>query len=170
MQRKKCHWAVGNSYQSREAQILQCVQPSPMMVCFYINLSLAHATQRFSCSSFFQLVPAGKIGQRAINSTFVVVCDNVAFHHSAAVTAWFTAHPRISVLFLPPYSPFLNPIEEFFSAWRWKVYDHCPHNQLSLLDAMNVGCGNISPEACQVRKNTLKNVLPTVHRQRRHKM
>ena len=25
-------------------------------------------------------------------------------------------------LYLPPYSPFLNPIEELFSAWRWKVY------------------------------------------------
>lgn len=24
-----------------------------------------------------------------------------------------------------------------------------PHNQLSLLDAMNAGCGDISPEACQ---------------------
>ena len=30
--------------------------------------------------------------------------------------------PRFSVQYLPPYSPFLNPIEEIFSAWRWKVY------------------------------------------------
>lgn len=45
-----------------------------------------------------QLVPAREIGQRARN-TFVVVWDKVAFHHSAAVTAWFTAHPRMSVLF-----------------------------------------------------------------------
>jgi hypothetical protein len=48
----------------------------------------------------------------------------------------------MSVVFLPPYSPFLNPIEEFVSAWRWKVYDHHPHDQMSLLDAMNAGCGN----------------------------
>jgi hypothetical protein len=49
-------------------------------------------------------------------------------------------------LFLPPYSPFLNPIEEIFSSWRWKVYDHHPHDQISLLDAMNAGCLNISSE------------------------
>ena len=39
--------------------------------------------------------------------------------------------------FLPPYSPFLNPIEEFFSAWRWKVYDRQPHTQMTLLAAMD---------------------------------
>ncbi|XP_057198986.1 40S ribosomal protein S24 isoform X2 [Triplophysa rosa] len=27
------------------------------------------------------------------------------------------------MVFLPPYSPFLNPIEEYFSAWRWRVYE-----------------------------------------------
>ncbi|KAL3973664.1 NLR family CARD domain-containing protein 3 [Sarotherodon galilaeus] len=53
--------------------------------------------------------------------TFIIVWDNVAFHHSRAVTEWFAAHPRMESLFLPPYSPFLNPIEEFFSSWRWKI-------------------------------------------------
>lgn len=24
--------------------------------------------------------------------------------------------------------------------WRWKVYDHHPHDQMSLLEAMNTGC------------------------------
>ncbi|KAL3969266.1 beta-galactoside alpha-2,3-sialyltransferase (sialyltransferase 4A) [Sarotherodon galilaeus] len=80
---------------------------------------------------------------------FIIVWDNVAFHHSRAVTEWFAAHPRMESLFLPPYSPFLNPIEEFFSSWRWKVYDHHPHDQMSLLDAMNAGCLEISAEDCQ---------------------
>ncbi len=54
--------------------------------------------------------------------TFVIIWDNVAFHHSQAITTWFEVHPRLVSLFLPPYSPFLSPIEEFFSAWRWKVF------------------------------------------------
>ena len=91
-----------------------------------------------------QLVPAEERGARN-SPNVVVVWDNVAFHHSAAVRL-FAAHPRMSVLFLPPFSPFLNPIEEFFSAWRWKVYDHHSHDQMSLLDAMNAGCGDTSPE------------------------
>lgn len=87
-------------------------------------------------------------GEEDLELTFVIVWDNVAFYHSAAVINWFAALPRMSVLFLSPYSPFLNPIEEFFSVWRWKVYNHSLHKQLSLLDAMNAGCGDISPEVC----------------------
>ncbi len=63
----------------------------------------------------------------------VVVCDNVRFHHSDVVRQWFAAHDRMLVEYLPPYSPFLNPIEEFFSSWRWKVYDRHPHTQMALL-------------------------------------
>lgn len=83
------------------------------------------------------------------NRTFVITWDNVAFHHSQAVTAWFRDHPILVRLFLPPYSPFLNPIEEFFSAWRWKVYDHRPHDRMTLLDAMDAGCRDIAAEDCQ---------------------
>ncbi|XP_043091924.1 uncharacterized protein LOC122342172 [Puntigrus tetrazona] len=97
-----------------------------------------------------QLVPAAEREQVGGNMrTFVIVWDNVAFHHSHAITNWFAAHLRMISLFLPPYSPFLNPIEEFFSAWRWKVYDHRPHDQMSLLDAMEAGCRDISAEDCQ---------------------
>ncbi|KAJ8365441.1 hypothetical protein SKAU_G00142720 [Synaphobranchus kaupii] len=78
--------------------------------------------------------------------TFVIAWDNVAFHHSHAI---MQAHPRMLSLFLSPYSPFLNPIEGFTSAWRWKVYDHQPDDQMSLLDAMDAGCRGISAEDCQ---------------------
>ncbi|KAI7794739.1 hypothetical protein IRJ41_025968 [Triplophysa rosa] len=44
---------------------------------------------------------------------------------------------------LPPYLPFLNPIEEFFSAWRWRVYGRQPHARMLLLQAMEEACGDI---------------------------
>ena len=86
---------------------------------------------------------------RADISCFVIILDNMAFHHSWVVNNWFIAHPRKMILFLPAYSPMLNPIEEFFSCWRWKVYDHRPHDQMSLLDAMNAACLAIRAEGCQ---------------------
>ena len=61
--------------------------------------------------------------------------DNVSFHWAALVQNWFTNNPHFSVLYLSPYSPFLNLIEGFFSAWRWKVYDHNPHERVALLIA-----------------------------------
>ena len=49
--------------------------------------------------------------------------------------------------FLLPYSPLLTPIEEFFSGWRWKVYDHQLHTQMTLLAAMDAVCDDITAEA-----------------------
>ncbi|XP_049914950.1 uncharacterized protein LOC126399166 [Epinephelus moara] len=80
---------------------------------------------------------------------FVVVWDNVSFHRAALVRDWFRGHPEVSVLHLPPYSPFLNPIEEFFSAWRWKVYERNPQTRIPLLQAMEDACGDVTAEACQ---------------------
>jgi len=54
---------------------------------------------------------------------YIVVWDNVAFHRSALTQNWFHQQPQFTVEYLPPYSPFLNPIEEFFSAWWKKVYE-----------------------------------------------
>ncbi|KAL6477133.1 hypothetical protein MHYP_G00156320 [Metynnis hypsauchen] len=80
---------------------------------------------------------------------YVVIWDNVSFHHSNTIRQWFANHHRKLMEFLPPYSPFLNPIEEFFSAWRWKVYDHQPHTQMSLLTAMDAACEDITADACR---------------------
>ncbi len=79
----------------------------------------------------------------------VVVWDNVRFHHSDVVRQWFAAHDRMLVEYLPPYSPFLNPIEEYFSSWRWKVYDRHPHTQMALLVAMYAACDDITAESCR---------------------
>ncbi len=96
-----------------------------------------------------RLVPEVERGQLGDLSIYVITWNNVASHHSRAVTAWFDAHPRMMSLFVAPYSPFLNPIEEFFSAWRWKVFDHRPQDQMSLLDAMDAACQDITAEHCQ---------------------
>ncbi|XP_039598918.1 uncharacterized protein LOC120521189 [Polypterus senegalus] len=92
-------------------------------------------------------VERGQVGDHL--PIYVITWDYVAFHHSRAVTAWFNAHPRMMSHFLAPYSPFLNPIEEFFSARKWKVFDHRPHDQMSLLDAMDAACQDITAEHCQ---------------------
>ena len=39
---------------------------------------------------------------------YVVIWDKVSFYRAALVRNWFI---EVIVLYLPPYSPFLNPIE-----------------------------------------------------------
>ncbi|XP_045560151.1 uncharacterized protein [Salmo salar] len=80
---------------------------------------------------------------------YVVVWDNVSFHRAAPVQNWFADHPPFLVQYLPPYSPFLNPIEEFFSAWRWKVYDRQPFVRMPLVQAMEEACDEIDVGAIQ---------------------
>ena len=50
----------------------------------------------------------------------LVVLDNLAAHKTAGVRAAF-ARRRIDVLYLPPYSPDLNPIENVFSKLKHLV-------------------------------------------------
>ena len=70
---------------------------------------------------------------------YVIVWDNVNFHRGPLIRAWFTTHPRMVMVFPIPYSPFLYPIEEFFSACRLRV-----HEDWSLLHAMDAACEDIT--------------------------
>jgi transposase len=52
---------------------------------------------------------------KSIPKYSVIVLDNAAFHRKAKLRR-LAASADCEVLFLPPYSPDLNPIEEF---WGW---------------------------------------------------
>ena len=116
--------------QEREGQTLPCVQQLQMQDYSFTDVRLDPGPGYERLLAFLndlhqRLVPEQDQEGENMRS-FVITCDNVAIHHLQATT-WFEVHPRLVRLFLPPYSPFLNPIEELFSAWRWKVYDHQPH-------------------------------------------
>jgi hypothetical protein len=52
------------------------------------------------------------------------------------------------LLFLPPYSPDLNPIEESFSsvkAWIRRHWKHMMHSDTPELDLLEA-CGHVTPE------------------------
>ena len=106
---------------------------------------------------------------RANMSCFVIIWDNMAFHHSR-VNDWFTAHPRMMMLFLPAYSPMLNPIEEFLPCWRWKVYDHRPYDQMSLLDAMNAACLANRLRELPGMDSPFQTILSSMHCNGRHQL
>ncbi|XP_039622931.1 uncharacterized protein LOC120537792 [Polypterus senegalus] len=81
---------------------------------------------------------------------YVIIWDNVRFHRTNQIREWFTTNSNHFLnVCLSPYSPFLNPIEEFFSSWRWKVYDRQPYTRENLLRAMELACVDIPVEAFQ---------------------
>lgn len=87
---------------------------------------------------------------RLAHHMYVIIWDNVRFHKTHQIREWFTTNSdRFLNVCLPPYSPFLNPIEEFFSSWRWKVYDRQPYTRENLIRAMELACADIPVEAFQ---------------------
>lgn len=53
----------------------------------------------------------------------VLVMDNVSYHRSANVMALLSLlEPRVQVLWLPKYSPDMNPIERFWLHLKHQVY------------------------------------------------
>jgi transposase len=57
--------------------------------------------------------------------------DNALFHHSERIEQMCT-EAGVKLVYLPPYSPDLNPIEEFFAElkafirWKWHSYEENP--------------------------------------------
>ena len=60
------------------------------------------------------------------NVKIIIVADNVRYHHAKIITAFLERNKqKIEIVFLPPYSPDLNPIER---VW-WYMRKRVTHNQ-----------------------------------------
>lgn len=61
----------------------------------------------------------------------VLVMDNASFHHTERITQ-MCYEAGVKLVYLPPYSPDLNPIEEFFAELKafikrnWHIYEGSP--------------------------------------------
>ena len=90
----------------------------------------------------------------------ILVMDNVSFHKSAIVTEMIELR-GFTVKFLPPYSPYLNPIESMFGQWKNFVKSTFPKSEVELLHSIN-NIGNVvTRDHCEnychhVRKNCLR--------------
>lgn len=58
-----------------------------------------------------------------LRGNVILVWDRLNAHRGAAVKLWRTAYPRLSVEWLPPYAPELNPMEY--------VWGYLKHHRLS---------------------------------------
>lgn len=59
------------------------------------------------------------------HSKIIMVVDNVRFHHAKLLKKWLAKKPQLELVYLPPYSPDLNPIER---AW-WYMRKKITHNR-----------------------------------------
>ncbi len=71
-----------------------------------------------------------KIEQRYPDDKMLVIMDNSAVHHSWRVDRFFNERDNMKLLFMPPYSPDLNPEEYVHNVLREKLLNN--HNFKSI--------------------------------------
>lgn len=76
-----------------------------------------------------------------------IVMDNVPFHRADIIRQKFENSGH-SLLYLPPYSPFLNPIENLFSKWKHIVRVSAPKTPESLTEDIYSAANHITPDDC----------------------
>jgi transposase len=65
----------------------------------------------------------------------ILVMDNASYHHSKTVRAALSLlEDRLLVIWLPKYSPFLNPIERFWLHFKQLAVANRLHRSLEALD------------------------------------
>jgi transposase len=68
-----------------------------------------------SFQRFLQLL----LRHRSRGKCLVLVLDNAKYHHARALEPWLNQHrEQLTLLFLPPYSPELNPVERVWKLAR----------------------------------------------------
>lgn len=75
------------------------------------------------------------------------IMDNVRFHKVEAIKQ-FISNKNHRLLYLPPYSPFLNPIENAFSKWKQFIRQSKPQNISELLLLIERVTEIITPNDC----------------------
>ena len=73
----------------------------------------------------------------------VLILNNCNIHHSGKIRALVEDEAMCKLIFLPPYSPDLNPIEQAFSSIKAYLLRHWDDFSLSVVDS---ACHNITPD------------------------
>jgi transposase len=78
----------------------------------------------------------------------IVIADNAGPHSARVVQRWLAEHPQVRLLFLPKYSPHLNPVEKVW--WQLKreiSANRCYGDVTDLVEAVHRFFGELSPQA-----------------------
>jgi transposase len=116
-----------------------------------------HPYNKLSFEAFLLKLVIQLQTQQVQGATFIL--DNVAFHRSSEIAALVRAHGH-SLLFLPPYSPFLNPIENAFSQWKQHVRRTASRNEVQLIAAIQSASTQISANDCAGYYRYMERYLP----------
>ena len=80
-------------------------------------------------------------------SNYLIILDNVRFHKNQEALSLITTKGH-QMKFLPPYSPFLNPIENMFSKWKNSVKRRQSNDEEELFHNIESSLNEITSSDC----------------------
>ena len=135
--------AIQNVTSLRSRNISVCCAISKNGILTYKSQERAFNTETFSefvANVIFEL------NQNGISGAYLVM-DNVPCHKSSQIEEMVVESGN-HVKFLPPHSPFLNPIENMFSKWKEYIRASKVNNEVELLNVVEIGSELISTSDC----------------------
>lgn len=76
-----------------------------------------HEDEAYDAETFLTL---SKVLEAYPSGTITMVLDNARIHHAKLLESFLNENKRLTLVFLPPYSPQLNIVEGF---WKWLKAD-----------------------------------------------
>ena len=73
---------------------------------------------------------------RHIDGSVTVVFDNARIHRAKVVQAFLKANPRLSIVYLPPYTPEFNPVEQVWAYVKRHLLANCCPTTVQELKAL----------------------------------
>ena len=94
----------------------------------------------------------------------IFVVNNASIHNNALFRQGLNASGHL-LLHLPPYSPFINPIENLFSKWKGEIRNKRCGNEGELIDTLQGASMNITPGDCSGYYRNMFRFLTLCQRQ-----
>lgn len=111
------------------------------LMCAHRVIEGAMNAERFLAYVREKLLPVLRRGD-------IVICDNLPAHKSSAVKKLLCSH-GVELVFLPPYSPDLNPIEPAFSKLKSDMRKAAAREHRPLVRAVGRSVKSFTPRQCK---------------------
>ncbi|KAG0438389.1 hypothetical protein DMUE_3120 [Dictyocoela muelleri] len=97
-------------------------------------------------------------------SSLVFIMYNAKIHHYSEISS-IISQLNSRILYLPPYSPFLNPIENVFSKWKNSVNRGEPSNENQLKSFLTTCYDFVTAEDCEGFYRKMLSYIPKAERE-----
>lgn len=145
--------------QIRSRNISICCAMNRSGIVYYTSQNRAYNSNSFAIFLNNLIDTLLQHSTNTSSNTYLFIMDNVRFHKTSEVLKTLS-NRKISFEFLPPYSPFLNTIENMFSKWKDIVKRSSPQNESELMEIIAKSSSLLTSTDCEGYYRNMLRYIP----------